>query len=79
MGGGGGYDENWKLSNVSILYHINLFKNRFSRTTPSPTTLKYRWHSKECMWHQRGHFYMVFNVYDSKVTRGKGEAHVTLY
>ena len=28
------------------------------------------------MWRQRGHFYMVFNVYDSKVTRGKGEAHV---
>ena len=42
-------------------------------------SLKYRRHSKECMWRQRGHFYMVFNVYDSKVTRGKGEAHVALY
>ena len=28
------------------------------------------------MWRQRGHFYMVFNVYDGKVTRGKGEAQV---
>ena len=26
-----------------------------------------------------GTFYMVFNVYDSKVTRGKGEEHVALY
>ena len=41
--------------------------------------LKYRQHSKECMWRQRGHFYMVFHVYDSKVTWGKGEAHVALY
>ena len=39
---------------------------------------KYRRHSKECMWRQQGHFYIVFNVYDSKVTRGKGEAHVAL-
>ena len=31
------------------------------------------------MWRQRGHFYMVFNVHDSKVTRGKGEAYVALY
>ena len=31
------------------------------------------------MWRQRGHFYMVFNVYDRKVTRGKGGAHVALY
>ena len=41
--------------------------------------MKYRRHSKECMWRQPGHFYMVFNVYDSKVKRGKGEAHVALY
>ena len=40
---------------------------------------KYRQHSKECMWHQRGHFFMGFNVYDSKVTSGKGGAHVALY
>ena len=33
---------------------------------------QYRQHSKECMWRQLGHFHMVFNVYDSKVTRGKG-------
>ena len=26
---------------------------------------QYRQHSKKCMWRQRGHFYMVFNVYDS--------------
>ena len=26
-----------------------------------------------------GTFYMVFNVYDSKVTRGKAGAHVTIY
>ena len=32
---------------------------------------KYRRHSKECMLRQRGHFYMVFNVYDRKVTRRK--------
>ena len=25
-----------------------------------------------------GHFNMVFNVYDSEVTRGKGEVHVAL-
>ena len=35
---------------------------------------KYKQHSMECMWRQRGVF-----VYDSKVTRGKGEAHVALY
>ena len=40
---------------------------------------KYRRHSKKCMWRQRGHFYMVFYVYDSEVTRGTGEAHVALY
>ena len=26
-----------------------------------------------------GHFQMIFNVYDSKVTMEKGGAHVTLY
>ena len=25
----------------------------------------YRQHSKECMWRQREHFYVVFNVYDA--------------
>ena len=35
---------------------------------------KYRQHSKECIWRQWGHFYMVFNVYDSK-----GGARVALY
>ena len=39
--------------------------------------LKYRWHSKECMWRQRGHLYMVFNVYNSKVTR-RGTCHPLL-
>ena len=39
---------------------------------------EYRRHSKECMWRQWGHFYMVFNVNDSEGTRGKGEAHVAL-
>ena len=47
--------------------------------TEYPKIYEYRRHSKECMWRQRGHFYMVFKVYDSKVIRGKGEAHVALY
>ena len=28
---------------------------------------KYRRHSKECMWRQQGHLYMVFDVYESKL------------
>ena len=36
-------------------------------------TSQYRQNSKECMWRQRGHFHMVFNVYDRKVTRKKEE------
>ena len=42
------------------------------------TVEKYRQHSKVCMWRKPGHFYMVLNMYDSKVTRGKREAHAAL-
>ena len=50
-----------------------------SKSGNMTSSRKYREPSKECMWHQRVHFYMVFNVYDSTVTRGKGGAHVALY
>ena len=46
--------------------------------SPLLPNMKYRRHSKECMWRQRGHFYMVFNVYDNEVTRVK-EKHMSSY
>ena len=67
--------KNGGLNMIDLQAHIKTIQSKWVLKLMD----KYRRHFNECMWRQRGHFYMISNVYDSKVTRGKGEAHVALY
>ena len=67
IGGGGGARAPLPCVDTSNFSCLSLQVQDVHISHSLSKILQYRRHSKECMWHQQGHFYMVFNVYDSKL------------